>query len=218
MISIGISGFKWLICESWGTLVNCQSFRDSEPFWIYRYEANLSPGLRQSWYPTRVAQNKDVLPTVISWSGAFAAAVKAHSKEAYEVPDAEIWVQKRHPPKHSKRCFAFQKHLSQNWLPKPKKWPTGKSVPSLPSNKPAASNCPLAPDTTAPQAVVNEKKWRFGYVKHVVRQTQLASGSEDTALGVLAMPTFFLISKGGAEPIGYFGYFPYLSCISKIYL
>lgn len=30
----------------------------------------------------------------------------------------------------------------------------------------------------------NEKKWRFGYVKHVVRQTQLAAASEENALGV----------------------------------
>ena len=36
----------------------------------------------------------------------------------------------------------------------------------------------------AHEAVVNEKKWRFGYVKHVVRQTQLASSSEGTALGI----------------------------------
>ena len=33
------------------------------------------------------------------------------------------------------------------------------------------------------QAAVAEKKWRFGYVKHVVKQTQLASAKEETALG-----------------------------------
>ena len=33
------------------------------------------------------------------------------------------------------------------------------------------------------QAAVAEKKWRFGYVKHVVKQTQLASANEETALG-----------------------------------
>lgn len=50
------------------------------------------------------------------------------------------------------------------------------------------------------EAVVNEKKWRFGYVKHVVRQTQLASSSEGTALGHLAklgevLLPFFLSRK-----------------------
>eukprot|EP00439_Symbiodinium_sp_Y106_P022823 s330_g2.t2 len=36
----------------------------------------------------------------------------------------------------------------------------------------------------AHEAVVAEKKWRFGYVKHVVRQTQLAATSEEAALGI----------------------------------
>ncbi|CAE8585659.1 unnamed protein product [Polarella glacialis] len=36
----------------------------------------------------------------------------------------------------------------------------------------------------AHEAVVAEKKWRFGYVKHVVRQTQLAAKSEEAALGI----------------------------------
>lgn len=34
------------------------------------------------------------------------------------------------------------------------------------------------------EAAVAEKKWRFGYVKHVVKQTQLASAKEETALGI----------------------------------
>lgn len=36
----------------------------------------------------------------------------------------------------------------------------------------------------AHEAAVAEKKWRFGYVKHVVRQTQLAATSEEAALGI----------------------------------
>lgn len=32
--------------------------------------------------------------------------------------------------------------------------------------------------------MVKEKKWRFGYVKHVVKQTQLAALSEEKALSI----------------------------------
>lgn len=39
-------------------------------------------------------------------------------------------------------------------------------------------------DKAAHDAVVAEKKWRFGYVKHVVRQAQLAVGSPSTALAI----------------------------------
>eukprot|EP00913_Durusdinium_trenchii_P032887 g30786.t2 len=36
----------------------------------------------------------------------------------------------------------------------------------------------------AHEAVLKEKKWRFGYARHVLRQTQLAASKSDVALGI----------------------------------
>jgi hypothetical protein len=45
------------------------------------------------------------------------------------------------------------------------------------------------------EAVKAEKKWRFGYAKHVVRQTQLAASSEAAALGIARDGLAYLHSK-----------------------
>ena len=34
------------------------------------------------------------------------------------------------------------------------------------------------------EAIAAEKKWRFGYARHVVKQVQLAAASEEAALGI----------------------------------
>jgi hypothetical protein len=56
--------------------------------------------------------------------------------------------------------------------------------PTTTVNQGAIAAAIKAHDSDAHQAVENEKKWRFGYAKHVVRQTQVATKSEQTALGI----------------------------------